>query len=142
MAKVWEYVPTVEDRCKESCHQCVVELPVNESRLFCPNALAEGFYCQMKKNYQGNVQFKRMWPEHHNIAAGEVIREEKQLKESFKRQSAEMSERMNFDVDYQIADPTDTKTLGVTDEGLDATHNRKVKSGEIESKGTFVHPVT
>lgn len=138
MAKKWDYVPTKHERENNpDCMNCRVELEVNESRVWCPNASEQGFHCQMRKDF-GSIQFSRPWPEHFNIAAGQVIRTEHQLKENFKKKSDEMSERMNFDVDYQIVDRSDTKHLGVTEEGLDSTHDARVASGQKESRGKFV----
>ena len=134
----YDYIPTVHERENNpDCKGCHVESEVNEQRIWCPNAAAEGRWCQMKKTYT-NVQIGKPWPEHFNIAAGRVIRTEHQLKEHYKAKSDEMSERMNFDVNYQIADASDTKTLKVTEKGLDSTHDAKVASGEKESKGKFV----
>lgn len=136
--KRWDYIPTTQEReNNDQCMGCRVESTVNESRIWCPNAQEAGFYCQMKKDF-GTVQFCKPWPEHYNISAGRVVRTEHQLKEHYKAKSEEMSERMNFDVDLQIADATDTKTLGVTEQGLDSTHDARVASGQKESRGKFV----
>lgn len=133
----WDYVPTAESAASPECLGCSVEAPVNEARIWCPTAASEQRWCQMRKTFS-SVQFKKPWAEHYNIAAGKVIRSERELKETFKAQSAAASERMGFDVNLQIADPTDTKTLGVNEKGLDATHDAKVASGERESRGKFV----
>ena len=138
MAKKWDYVPTKEELASNpSCMNCRVELPINESRVWCPNASEQGFHCQMRKDF-GSIQFTRPWPEHYNVACGQVIRTEHQMKEVFKAKSDEMSERMNFDVNYQVADMSDTKTLGVNEKGLDSTHDARVASGQKESRGKFV----
>lgn len=60
---------------------------------------------------------------HYNHSAGTYVNNKGELKSAFSRQSDEMSERMNFAVDYQPIDPYDLKhspeAFGVTEEGLD-----------------------
>lgn len=135
--KRFQYVPTPHERANNpDCMNCCVELPVNESRIWCPNASEQGFYCQMKKDF-GSIQFVRPMQEHYNVAAGKVIRTEHQLKEAFKESSARESERLGFEVDFQPVSYNEP-ALNVTDDGLDSTHNHMVKSGQKESKGKFV----
>lgn len=137
----YEYVPTNHERENNpDCLGCVVETTVNEQRIWCPNAAAEHRSCQMKKNYR-SVQITAMWHEQWNPSAGRVIGSKKQLEEHFKVQSDVYSERLNMDVNLQIADTNDTKTLGITEKGLDSTHDAKVRDGIRESKGKFVFPM-
>ncbi len=60
---------------------------------------------------------------HFNHSIGAHVRNGAELKSEFSRASDEMSERMNFHVDYQPVDPYDLKhnpeDFGVTTEGLE-----------------------
>lgn len=53
---------------------------------------------------------------HFNQAVGKVISDDKQFAQELRRKEDEMSERLGFDQHYGIADPSDTKHLGVTSE--------------------------
>ncbi len=60
---------------------------------------------------------------HFNHSIGSYVNNRAELKSEFSRQSDEMSERMNFHVQYEPVDPVDLKNspeaFGVTSEGLE-----------------------
>jgi predicted nucleic acid-binding Zn ribbon protein len=78
--------------------------------------------------------------EHHNATTGTVVSDRRQIKNELRRLSEKASERTGIVHNYVEADLRDTKTLRVTDEGLNTTYDRKVRSGEIE-KGKAAWPV-
>ncbi len=60
---------------------------------------------------------------HYNHSIGSYVNNRAELKSEFSRQSDEMSERMNFHVQYEPVDPVDLKNspeaFGVTAEGIE-----------------------
>jgi hypothetical protein len=70
---------------------------------------------------------------HFNHSIGSYVNNRAELKSEFSRQSDEMSERMNFHVQYEPVDPVDLKNspeaFGVTDEGLDHQQKQWKKTG-------------
>lgn len=69
---------------------------------------------------------------HLNHTTGTVVSDPRQFERDLRRKSEEMSERTGIPHNYVPADRNDVKKLGVTEEGLDSTYNRKVASGELE----------
>lgn len=61
-------------------------------------------------------------PEHFSHATGGYVSNRRQFLDGLKRGSEEASIRTGTDVNYVEVDPGDKAALGVTDEGLDATH--------------------
>lgn len=62
------------------------------------------------------IRFGNVYHGDFNPATGTYTAGVKDMTEQLKSQSHAMSERMGFDVNYQLADPGDKKTLGVTDD--------------------------
>lgn len=71
-----------------------------------------------------------MMQEHWNATVNKPIRSQQQFKDELKRMGEAASEYDGFEHDYQPVDPEDTKALGVTAEGLDATNRVRVKEGK------------
>ena len=70
--------------------------------------------------------------EHFDVSTGKVVSDPRQLKNEFRRASEEATERTGIPHNFQPVDMSDKAALGVTDEGLKATHDAKVKRGVIE----------
>lgn len=69
--------------------------------------------------------------EHFNFSVGRYVSNSHQLKDELKRKSEEASIRTGFDSNFELVDPADTKSLGVTDEGLYETAKVKHDGGII-----------
>ena len=63
-----------------------------------------------------SVKFGNVYHGDWNPATGTYTSGVKDMTNQLKHQSDNMSERMGFEVNYQLADPGDKKTLGVTDD--------------------------
>lgn len=68
-------------------------------------------------------------PDHYNHAVGKYVSNEAALTEQFHVQSEAATERTGIPHKFVPVHPSDKETFGVTDEGLDATHDRAVQSG-------------
>ncbi len=70
---------------------------------------------------------------HFNHSIGSYVNNRAELKSEFSRQSDEMSERMNFHVQYEPVDPVDLKNspeaFGVTGEGIEQQHKTWAEQG-------------
>ncbi len=79
--------------------------------------------CGFSMGRDWQFAFARPLPGHFNHALGAPVTSKQDLDEKWKRKSDEMSERMNFHVQYEAVDPYDLKhspeAFGVTGEGLD-----------------------
>ena len=75
----------------------------------------------------------KMVHESYNHALGQVVTGRKDERDKLKELSERRSEETGIPHNYQPVDLSDTKTLGITDEGLDTTYNARVKSGEADS---------
>lgn len=84
---------------------------------------------------------KRSMPEHFNNSVGKYVSNESKLRDEFKRLSETATARTGIPHNYVPVDPMDKETLGVTDEGLDATHDDMVRRGEKDetSKRKVIH---
>lgn len=87
-----------------------------------------------------NNDWKRVWSvqiapvmqAHWNQTVGGEVSDMKKFKHELAKKSAEMTERTGVPHDYQPVDPRDRDSMRVTDEGLDSTYDRKVKTGQLE----------
>lgn len=64
---------------------------------------------------------KPSFPEHFNNSLGQYVRNNNEFEDGLKRQSAEMSERMGMNVQYEPLGPSEmaeASSHGVTEEGL------------------------
>ena len=67
-------------------------------------------------------------PEHFNHSVGSYVSNERQLRDALKVASAEASNRLGMDHDFQYmspADMADASSHGVTEEGLDDTYRAR-----------------
>lgn len=63
-----------------------------------------------------SIRFGNVYHGDWNPATGTYTSGVKDMSDQLKSKSDSMSERMGFEVNYQLADPADKKTLGVTEE--------------------------
>lgn len=120
-------MPIYEYRCSTCGAEFEESLTIAEyashtSKYLCPD-------CDVPLSRIFSVSIKTSMPEHYNHSAGEYVSNERQLRDSFKRQSAMASERTGIEHNFVPVDPQDRKKLGVTAEGLDATYNRRRQLG-------------
>lgn len=80
------------------------------------------------------VNFTRGIQEHFNPSLGKVVSSNAQVKSELSRQSAEMSERMGFEHNYELVDPSDPGAVGATEHGLEDTERALTDSGQRETK--------
>ena len=76
-------------------------------------------------------------PEHFNHSIGQYVSNESEAQSALSRQSDEMSERMGFTHKFELVDPSDPKTAGVTDAGLEATERRQREEGGTKPAAIF-----
>lgn len=76
----------------------------------------------------------RSTPDHFNHSLGQYVRNDADARSKLSEASDRMSERMGFDHRYEFVDGNETKELGVTDEGLDATRARERAEGKTEGQ--------
>lgn len=120
---------------------CQLTSNIRETTIFCEECGEHGEWTQMKKSYQAmGTRFATVWQDTGipNLATGQVESDPKKFAEHLRVAGEEMGERLGMKVDYQPAEMTDKAAHGVTDEGLDATHDRAVKEGRKDSRGRFV----
>lgn len=77
----------------------------------------------MVREYSFSI--KPMMKEHMNNTTGQVVSSERQFKDQLKRQSEMATIRTGIEHNFVPVDIQDKATLGVTNEGLDATYNRR-----------------
>lgn len=115
---------------------------INETTLFCTDdCRSTGAWTQMKKSYQSmGTSFGRVWhnPGTPHLATGKPVSGMKDLKEQLHVASEEMGERLGMAVNYEPVDLSEKEALGVTEEGMDSTHDMAVKQGRKDSRGRFV----
>lgn len=120
---------------------CQLTTNTNESSLWCDECAEAHEYVQMKKSYQAmGISAATVWQDTGipNISTGRVESDPKKFAAHLREASEKMGERLGTNVDYQPMDMTDKDSLGVTDEGMDATHDIAVKEGRKDSRGRFV----
>lgn len=92
--------------------------------------LEQGYMAYFKQVL--SFAFHRGTPEHYNHSLDAYVSNDAQIRSELSRQSDEMSARMGFDHQYELVDPSDPASYGVTDEGMEATERVARNSGEIE----------
>ncbi len=120
---------------------CQLTTNVNESMLWCQDCSAAREYTQLKKSYQSQgISMATVWHDtgEINLTTGRVESDPRKFATHLRDQSEIASERLGMPVDYQPVDMTDKDALGVTDEGMDATHDQAVRDGRKDSRGRFV----
>lgn len=123
---------------------CQLTSNVNESTIWCDNdcALLHNA-AQLRKSFQAQgTAFATVWQDTDtiNMTTGRVETDARKMQQYLDQRSDEESERLGMKVDFQMVDPTDRDALGLTDEGLDATHDHQVRTGQKDSRGRFVWP--
>jgi hypothetical protein len=69
---------------------------------------------------------------YYDPGTGQMINGRKHLLTVAKDLSDRQTQRTGITHNYVPADMSDTKSLGITGEGLDSTYDAQVKSGQIE----------
>lgn len=133
--------------------RCQLHTNIRESQLSCDECVLYGDATVepliLHRSYTAApFSFPKVWQDTDtpNLTTGRVETDPRKFAIHLADESKRMEDRLNArggnqKVDYQPVDPTDTTALGVTDEGLDATHNHRVASGQRDSKGRFVWQV-
>lgn len=75
------------------------------------------------------VNFGTVMQEHFNATVGKPISDGRQFERELRRMSEERTAATGIEHRFAPVDPTDTKTLGVTNEGLEATNAQRVSNG-------------
>lgn len=78
--------------------------------------------------------------EHFNLGTGTFVTSKRQLDEQNRIASVERTERLGLETNFVAHDIRDLtpSDMGVTEEGLNTTHDAHVAAGVKESKGRFV----
>ncbi len=120
---------------------CQLTSNTNESQLWCEACGEQGEWTPLRKSFQAQgTFFAQVWQDTDtpNLTTGRVETDQRKMATYLRDRSDQESERLGMKVDMQIVDPTDRDALGVTDEGLDATHDHAVRTGQKDSRGRFV----
>lgn len=81
-----------------------------------------------------DFQFSRGMAEHFNHSLGTHVSTERAANDNLKRLADENSARHGYDHQYELVDPRDKDSVGVTDQGLEATEKRAVDEGRVQPK--------
>lgn len=79
--------------------------------------------CKQPSKRDYVFQARNSTPEHFNVSAGQYVSNDRELRDAFKRQSDEQSERLGIEhnlVPLTRAEMRDPTVHGVTEEGLDS----------------------
>lgn len=127
---------------------CQLTTNTNETGLWCNTDTDDEGLCptiaewtRLKKSYAAmGTRFAAVWQDtgQVNLTTGRVESDPKKFAEHLHVKSEEMAERLGMPVNFQPCDPSDTYH---SDEGLDATHDAQVRSGQKDSRGRFVWTV-
>lgn len=124
---------------------CQLTSNVNESIIWCDDDCREmQEWTQLRKSFQGQgVRYATVWHDTDtpNLTTGRVETDPRKFATHLREQSEIMGERLGQVVEYEPVDMTDRDALGVTDEGMDATHDAQVRAGVKDSRGRFVWTV-
>lgn len=124
---------------------CQLTSNTNESLIWCDDDCRDNQeWTALKKCWAAmGTRFARVWHDTDtpNLATGRVETDPRKFREHLHVASREAEERLGMAVDYQPTDPTDRDALGVTDEGMDTTHDQAVRDGRKDSRGRFVWTV-
>lgn len=126
--------------------RCQVNSNIREAGIWCDECAEAEVEspCYLLRSYTAApFSFPQVWQDTDqiNMTTGRVETDPKKFKQHLADKSKEMEDRLGQRVDYQPVDPTDKAALGVTDEGLDATHDHQVRTGQKDSRGRFVWTV-
>lgn len=119
-------MPTYEWRCRV----CGSTRYTDHNRLEEDDSYCQDCFAPWKRVF--GFHMASVVHEHFDHQTGSVISDRKQFRSELRRLSDEQTERTGFPTNYVEVDPSDVKTLGVTDEGLRETYDRKVSTGEVD----------
>lgn len=123
---------------------CQLTSNTNEAGLWCTDECTQldpEHVPLLRKSYQSQgTRFAAVWQDcdRLNLTTGRVETDPRKFARHLADKSKEMEDRLGMPVDFQPCDPSDTY---VSDEGLDATHDRAVQEGRKDSRGRFVWTV-
>lgn len=134
--------PLFDFKCIECGLYC--ESHVNESQIWnCPRCwILDERPSPLRKVIRRSPTINRVWHGHHDLTTGHYVSDRKQFRELLHVQSEIDTERLGFQQNYIEVDMSDHKHLGITEQGLDSTHDRHVQLGWKESRGRFVFPMS
>ena len=132
-------MPTYEYRCPNN-HILTLVLP-SEDR--------DDMVGQLCPECKGPEKLKRRWTPfrvaapfegHFNLGTGTYVESKRQLDEANRIASAERTARLGLETNFVAHDIRDLSPsdMGVTEDGLNTTHDAQVAAGVKESKGRFV----
>jgi predicted nucleic acid-binding Zn ribbon protein len=81
--------------------------------------------------------FIRGTAEHFNHSLGSYVRDDKDFRQQLRVKSAEMSERLGMPVDYQPADLSDRKALGVSGQADELRGRKDYAQGKEPARRYF-----
>jgi hypothetical protein len=122
-----------------------VELPINESTVWCPLC---DHLSQLRKIFVAPA-VQQVWHEHVNWATGRVESDRKRMEQYGRAHAEQVSEELGIAHGFERADPgelrREAERRGGTEkadkmaEALVSTHDRAVSEGRKESRGKFVY---
>ncbi len=130
-------MPTYEFKCPND-HRITVVLPSNERDNLVGRPCSD---C--------DEPLRRRWTPfrvatpfegHFNLGTGTYVESKRQLDEANRIASAERTQRLGLETNFVAHDIRDLSPsdMGVTEDGLNTTHDAQVAAGVKESKGRFV----
>lgn len=88
--------------------------------------------CGNSANKTFSFSFLRPMPAHYNPSLGQHISNTRDLNSALSRASDETSERLGHESRFIPIDMRDRRSLGVTSEGLDKTHDALMAAGRTD----------
>lgn len=86
------------------------------------------------RDYGAGFAYVRPMQPHFNTSVGHYVSNKRQFLDSLKAASDEASTRLGMEHRYVESDPTDTSSLGVTEEGMEETYRRRRDAGLTEPR--------
>ena len=120
---------------------CQLTTNINESFIWCEECGHSSQWTQLRKSYQAQgIAFAQVWQDTDtiNLTTGRVETDARKFKVKLWEESRKAEERLGMPVCYEPIDLTDRDALGITDEGMDSTHDAAVRDGRKDSRGRFV----
>ena len=113
-------------RCSNCRAPELLDVPRGEhpSEFFCIQCKAG-----VQKRDYSSISTHRPMPTHFNPTTGQEVGSMRQFKEQLKIKSDEYTARTGIEANFVPHDPSDTKSLKVTNEGLDSTNAARVAKG-------------
>lgn len=119
-------MPVYEYECKT----CVVifqryrKISEYEEESTCPE-------CGRELGRKFSFSTKRSFEPHYNTAVGKFVSNKTQLNDQLRKLEDKAYQQTGYAPNYQVVDPSEA-ALGVTDEGMDATHRQNVAQKKLE----------